>query len=84
MESANRKCCWFGSIAILILVLLCMFENAELQWELSRLNIVFLNWVIVENLVAQFYSKCITKLKRTVLLYEKELLFEVLLIFIIF
>lgn len=31
MVSANRKCVWFGSLAVLIWVLLCMLENTELQ-----------------------------------------------------
>lgn len=39
MESANRKYGWFGSPAILLQVLLFMFENAELQKGYRMLNI---------------------------------------------
>lgn len=38
MESANQRCGWFGSMAILIWVLLCKYENVEFKCVVERLN----------------------------------------------
>lgn len=41
MESANGSSAWFGSLAILIWILLCLFGNAKLQMGLGRRLKVF-------------------------------------------